>query len=117
MDHRGVLGALSGGATVAAADLPPVIALGVLMDTPLGSSYLASGVVAALVAVNFQPLVRSCYPAHNVRVSAPDVSSSIVYASLCTVLIIRGGNLQECLILSRGYPTHCATILIGVKSI
>jgi hypothetical protein len=102
------LDALSGGAIVAAADLPSVIAIGVLAATSLGSSSLASGVVAALVAVNFQPRVRGRYPAHTGRVSVPDVSLSIVYASLCAVLSIRGGNLQEGLILSRGYQTHCA---------
>lgn len=90
MDHRGrVLGALSGGVTVAVAGLPSVIALGVLAATPLGSSALASGVVAALVAAIFGCLCAAFISRTPGEVSAPDISLSIVYASLCADLLLR----------------------------
>ena len=93
MDHRGrVLGALSGGVTVAAAGLPPVIALGALSATPLGAWALASGVVAALVAAIFGRLCAAFISRTPGEVSAPDAALSIVYAALCADLIIRGGS-------------------------
>jgi SulP family sulfate permease len=88
--HRGrVWGALSGGATVAAASLPPVIALGVLAATPLGSSVLVSGVVAAFVAAIFGRACAAFISRTPGEVSAPDIALTIVYASLCTDLILR----------------------------
>ena len=90
MDPRGkASNALSGGVTVAAAGLPSVIALGVLAATPLGSSALASGVVAALIAATFGSACAAFISRTPGEVSAPDISLSIVYASLCTDLLIR----------------------------
>ena len=90
-DRRGVLGALSGGAAVAAAGLPPVIALGALSATPLGGPALASGVLAALVAAILGGACASFISRTPGEVSAPDAALSIVYASLTADLILRGG--------------------------
>jgi len=90
--RRKVLGALSGGAIVAATGLPLVIALGALAATPLGASALASGGVAALVAAIFGSLCAGLISRTPGEVSAPDASLSIVYASLCADLMIRGGS-------------------------
>jgi sulfate permease, SulP family len=92
MDHRGrVLGALSGGVSVAAAGLPPAIALGALSATPLGSQALASGVVAALIAAIFGRVCAAFISRTPGEISAPDAALSIVYASLCADLITQGG--------------------------
>ena len=90
MDPRGwIPGWLSGGVTVAVAGLPSVIALGVLAATPFGSSTLASGVVAALVAAIFGGMCAAFISRTPGEVSAPDISLSIVYASLCADLLLR----------------------------
>ncbi len=92
MDNRGrVLGALSGGAAVAAVGLPQVIALGALPVVPLGPQALASGVVAAFVAAIFGRLCATLVSRTPGEVSAPLASISIIYASLCADLVLRGG--------------------------
>jgi len=66
-----------------------VIALGVLAATPLGSSALVSGVVAAFVAAIFGGICAAFFSRTPGDVSAPDVALTIVYASLCADLILR----------------------------
>jgi len=92
MDKRaGVVGALSGGASVAVAGLPQIIALGALAATPLGHTALASGVVAAFVATTFGRLCASVVSRAPGEISTPLASISIIYASLCADLMLRGG--------------------------
>ena len=93
MDKRaGVVGAFSGGASVAVAGLPQVIALGALAVTPFGQSALASGVVAAFVATVFGRLCASLVSRAPGEISTPLASTTIIYASLCADLLLRGGS-------------------------
>jgi len=106
---------MSGGATVAIAGLPQVIALGALSVTPFGHTALASGVVAAFVATVLGRLIASSVSRTPGEISTPLASITIIYASLCADLLLRSGSQ-----LSAGEviaTLSVAVVLMGVMQV